>query len=53
MKLSTMNILTFAAVIIMVIALTLVVQKTKIGTAMRACSENLDASRLMGSSPTR
>ena len=52
-KLSTMNILTFAAVIIMVIALTLVVQKTKIGTAMRACSENLDASRLMGIKPNQ
>ena len=52
-QLSTMNLITFAAVIIMVIALTLVVQRTKIGTAMRACSENLDASRLMGINPNR
>lgn len=52
-KLSTMNIITFAAVIVMVVALTLVVQKTKIGTAMRACSENLDASRLMGINPNK
>ena len=48
-----MNIITFAALIIMVVGMTLVVQKTKIGTAMRACSENLDASRLMGINPNR
>lgn len=52
-QLSTMNIITFAAVIVMVVGMTLVVQKTKIGTAMRACSENLDASRLMGINPNR
>ena len=52
-QLSTMNIITFAALIIMVVGMTLVVQKTKIGTAMRACSENLDASRLMGINPNR
>ena len=52
-SLSTMNIITFASVIVMVVALTLVVQKTKIGTAMRACSENLDASRLMGINPNK
>lgn len=52
-SLSTMNIITFVSVIVMVVALTLVVQKTKIGTAMRACSENLDASRLMGINPNK
>ena len=52
-QMSTMNIITFIAVIIIVIALTLVVQKTKIGTAMRACSENLNAARLMGINPNR
>lgn len=52
-QLSTMNIITFAALIIMVVGMTLVVQKTKIGTAMRACSENLDASRLMGINPNK
>ena len=43
----------FVAVIIVVIGLTLVVQKTKIGTAMRACSENLNAARLMGINPNK
>ncbi len=52
-QLSTMNIITFAAVIIIVMAMTLVVQKTKMGMAMRACSENLDASRLMGINPNK
>ena len=52
-QLSTMNIITFVAVAVIVIALTVVIQKTKIGTAMRACSENLDASRLMGINPNR
>jgi len=52
-QMSTMNIITFIAVIIIVIALTLVVQKTKIGTAMRACSENLSAARLMGINPNK
>ncbi len=52
-QLSTMNIITFVAVAVIVIALTIVIQKTKIGTAMRACSENLDASRLMGINPNR
>ena len=52
-QLSTMNIMTFVAVAVIVIALTFVVQKTKIGTAMRACSENLDAARLMGINPNK
>ncbi len=52
-QMSTMNIITFVAVIIVVIGLTLVVQKTKIGTAMRACSENLNAARLMGINPNK
>jgi branched-chain amino acid transport system permease protein len=47
-KLSTMNIVTFILVVAILILLSLCIQKTKIGMAMRACSENLDASRLMG-----
>lgn len=52
-QLSTMNIITFVALILMVIGMTFIVQKTRIGTAMRACSENLNASRLMGINPNR
>ncbi|NLY43516.1 MAG: branched-chain amino acid ABC transporter permease [Clostridiaceae bacterium] len=47
-KLSTMNIITFAAVFIILIVLSLVIKKTRIGMAMRACSDNLNASKLMG-----
>jgi branched-chain amino acid transport system permease protein len=47
-KLSTMNIITFALVIVILIILSLVIKKTKIGMAMRACSENSDAAKLMG-----
>ena len=46
--LSTINILTFVVTIIALIALTIVIKKTKIGIAMRACSENLNAAKLMG-----
>lgn len=52
-RLSTMNLITFAALIVIVVALTFAVNKTKIGTAMRACSENLDAARLMGIGPNK
>ncbi len=47
-RLSTINLLTFAVTIVALIALSVVIRKTKIGIAMRACSENLNASRLMG-----
>ena len=46
--LSVMNILTFISIVIILIALTLMLKKTKIGMAMRACSDNLAASQLMG-----
>jgi branched-chain amino acid transport system permease protein len=47
-KLSTMNIITFIAVFIILILLSYMIKKTRIGMAMRACSDNLNASRLMG-----
>lgn len=47
-KLSTMNIITFISVFIILIILSYVIKKTKIGMAMRACSDNMNASKLMG-----
>lgn len=47
-KLSTMNIITFISVFIILIILSFVIKKTKIGMAMRACSDNMNASKLMG-----
>ena len=46
--LSTMNIITMISIVIILIALSLLLKKTKIGMAMRACSDNLAASQLMG-----
>lgn len=47
-SLSTINILTMISIVVILIALTLLLKKTKIGLAMRACSDNLAASQLMG-----
>ena len=47
-RLSTINILTFVVTIVALIVLSIVIKKTKIGVAMQACSENLNASKLMG-----
>lgn len=47
-KLSTMNIITFISVFVILLILTYVIKKTKIGMAMRACSDNMNASKLMG-----
>ncbi len=47
-NLSTVNIITFIVTAIFLVALYFILKKTKIGTAMRACSENMQASRLMG-----
>ena len=52
-QLSVMNIITFVAVAILLVILLFIVKKTRIGTAMRACSENMTAARLMGISVTR
>ena len=46
--LSTMNIITMISIVIILIVLSLLLKKTKIGMAMRACSDNLAASQLMG-----
>ena len=47
-SLSTMNSITFILIVVILVALTLLLKKTKIGMAMRACSDNLTASCLMG-----
>lgn len=47
-KLSTMNIITFIAVFVILMILSYVIKKTKIGMAMRACSDNMNAAKLMG-----
>lgn len=47
-KLSTMNIITFVSVFVILLGLTYIIKKTKIGMAMRACSDNMNASKLMG-----
>ena len=47
-QVSTMNIITFIAVIVILIVLSFVIKKTRIGMAMRACSDNMDAAMLMG-----
>ncbi|MBQ2678633.1 MAG: branched-chain amino acid ABC transporter permease [Firmicutes bacterium] len=46
--LSTMNIITFIAVFVILVILSIVIKRTSMGMAMRACSDNLTASRLMG-----
>lgn len=45
---STLQIVILALSAILMIALQLLIKKTKIGKAMRACSQDLDASLLMG-----
>jgi branched-chain amino acid transport system permease protein len=47
-SLSMMNILTFIVSVVLLITVNIIIKKTKIGMAMRACSDNLEASRLMG-----
>ena len=47
-SLSTMNIITFIAVAVILVLLSLFIKRTSMGMAMRACSDNLSASRLMG-----
>lgn len=47
-KLSTMNIITFTAVFLILIILSYIIKRTRMGMAMRACSDNLNASKLMG-----
>ena len=48
LTISYMSILTMAACIIIMVGLTLFTSTSKMGKAMRACSEDKDAARLMG-----
>lgn len=45
---SNMTVLTISVAFFLMLALTLFVKRTKLGTAMRACSENIYTARLMG-----
>ena len=45
---STLDVLTISLAILFMLLLTLFVTRTRIGIAMRACAENLNAARLMG-----
>ena len=47
-SISTVNIITFIVTAAFLVILRLILKRTRIGTAMRACSENLRAARLMG-----
>ena len=47
-RISTMNIAIFAVTALVLVILSLVIKKTRIGMAMRACSDNLAAARLVG-----
>jgi branched-chain amino acid transport system permease protein len=47
-RLSTINIITFIITAIFLLAMYLILTRTNIGIAMRACSENMQAARLMG-----
>ena len=48
LKVSYLILITILTCIVIMICLTLFVNKTKLGKAMRACSEDKDAARLMG-----
>ncbi len=45
---TNMTLLTVGVAVVLMLALTLFVKRTKLGKAMRACSENIQAARLMG-----
>ena len=48
LRISYVALVTIAVCVIIMVALTLFTSKTKMGKAMRACSEDKDAARLMG-----
>ena len=48
LQISRVTIVTIAACVVIMVALSLFIGKTKMGKAMRACSEDKDAARLMG-----
>lgn len=45
---STLDVLTISLTVVLMLLLTLFVTRTRVGIAMRACAENLNAARLMG-----
>lgn len=45
---TNMTLLTVGVAVVLMLALTVFVKRTKMGKAMRACSENIQAARLMG-----
>jgi len=47
-KFTTLQLIIFATTVVFMIALTFLVQKTKIGIAMRCTAQDMDAARLMG-----
>ncbi|MDY0236537.1 MAG: branched-chain amino acid ABC transporter permease [Gudongella sp.] len=47
-RLSTINIITFISVFVILILLSYMIKYTRIGMAMRACSDNMNAAKLMG-----
>lgn len=47
-RFSTLDVVTIGLTLLLMLLLTLFVTRTKIGIAMRACAENLNAARLMG-----
>lgn len=50
---STVDVIVFVVAILLMVLLRLIVQKTKVGTAMRAVSMNLNAASLMGINTNR
>lgn len=48
LKISYVTVITVAACVVIAVALTLFTSKTKMGKAMRACSEDKEAAQLMG-----
>ncbi len=46
--LSTMNLLTFVTTAVLLVGLNLLIRRTRMGMAMRACADNGQAARLMG-----
>lgn len=47
-RFSTLDVLTVTLAMVCMLALTVFVRRSRVGIAMRACAENLDAARLMG-----
>lgn len=48
LKVNTLQLIIFITAIVLMVSLTYIVQKTKLGRAMRCTSQDMDAARLMG-----